>query len=50
MIAKEIKIKFIMLQCMNEESLNILDETINIVNDIDNFSFIFLNDSNSKNV
>ena len=39
-----------MLQCMNEESLNVLNEAINIVNDIDDFSFTFSNDSNSENV
>ena len=49
MIAKKTKIKFIMLQCINEESLNALNEAMNIVNDIDNFNFTFSNDNDSKN-
>ena len=50
MIIKETKIKFIMLQCMNEKSLNVLNKIMNIVNDIDDFSSAFSNDNDSKNV
>ena len=50
MIAKEVKIKLIMLQCINEENLNALNETMNTVNDIDDLSLIFLNDNDSKNI
>ena len=39
-----------MLQCMNEESLNALNETMNTVNDIDDFSSAFSNDNDSKNI
>ena len=39
-----------MLQCMNEESLNALNETMNIINDIDDFNFAFSDDNDSKNV
>ena len=49
MIVKETKIKLIMLQYMNEESLNALNEAMNIVNDIDDFNFAFSNDNDSKN-
>ena len=39
-----------MLQCMNEKSLNVLNEIMNIVNNINDFSSVSLNDSDSKNV
>ena len=39
-----------MLQCMNEESLNALNKVMNIVNDIDDFSFAFSDDNDLKNV
>ena len=35
---------------MNEESLNALNEAMNIMNDINDFNFAFLNDNDSKNV
>ena len=38
-----------MLQCMNEKSLNVLNEAMNIVNDIDNFNFAFSDNNDSKN-
>ena len=41
MIAKKLKIKFIILQCMKAESLNALNEVMNTINDIDDFSFTF---------
>ena len=47
---KQTKIKFIMFQCMNEESLNVLNEAMNIVNDIKNFNFAFSDDNDLKNV
>ena len=49
MIIKKTKIKLFMLQCMNEESLNALNEAMNIVNDINDFSSAFSDDSDLKN-
>ena len=35
---------------MNEKNLNILNKTMNIVNDINDFNLAFSNDNDSKNV